>query len=80
MNSIEPSLKRDLCFEIVDRIAKLENTSATNLPLLYDVIDPDHLNFLLESDRVRIELSYYGYQITLTSEGIQSITENCESK
>lgn len=70
---------QDICVEITDNIAALEDTLPTDLPPLYDVIDPDHLDTILESERVQIELSYYGYQITLTSEGIQLITENRRS-
>lgn len=76
MNSIEAVPARDTCFEIIDTVAELENTSPTNLPPLYDVIDPDNLNSLLESEGVEIEFSYSGYQITVTSDGVQSVTKN----
>lgn len=78
MNSTGTVAHRDVCFDIVEHIAELENTSPTNLPPLYDVIDPDHLNSLLESEKVQIVFSYYGYQITLTSEGVQLVSENPE--
>lgn len=67
---------RDVCFEIINHIAELEDTSPGDLPPLYEVVDPDHLDALLDSDGVQIVFSYCGYQITLTSEGVQRITEN----
>jgi len=73
MNSAGAVPNQERWIQLVDRIAELENTRPSELPPVYDVIDPDYLNSLLESEGVSVEFSYFGYEITLTSEGVQSI-------
>lgn len=51
---------------IVRAVAVLENTDPMELPPLYQVLDPEALDALVESNPgppKRIEFDYYGYEV-----------------
>lgn len=75
MSHIEAIPPREISMEILDRVAELENTTPLQLPCLYDVVDPDCLDSLLDSEGVRVAFSYCGYLVTAVSDGEISITE-----
>ena len=68
---------------VIERVAALEGVDPTELEVpLYGAIDPDLLDSLVETaaDRpyrspVRIEFSYYCYDVVVTSDGSISVTE-----
>jgi len=56
--------------EIIDRIAKREEIQPVELsPPLYNVVDPEALEALLESDSVEVTFTYAGYTVTVHSGG-----------
>lgn len=51
---------------VLERVAALENRSPTNLPPLYETVDPEALGSLLEStEDVSVCLEYDGYRIVI---------------
>ena len=58
----------DTTMAIVSRIAEAENTAVTDLPPVYDVLDPECLTSLLDSDGVTVSFTYCGYRVTVTSD------------
>jgi hypothetical protein len=60
---------------IVTQIAERENRYLTDLPPLYDVLDPESLDALLNSDGVTVTFSYCGYEVTVTSDDTITITD-----
>lgn len=54
---------------IVTRIAEASGTEETDLPPLYDTIDPDQLDALVQSlEDGRVSFTYAGYEVTVDSE------------
>ncbi|NIC00996.1 HalOD1 output domain-containing protein [Halobacterium sp. R2-5] len=61
---------------IIDTIAAKRDIDAIELPLLYDVIDPDSLNRLIGSmDDGAVSFTYAGYEIVVTSDGAITLAE-----
>jgi len=63
---------------VIDRIADVEGVDATELTPLYDVIDPDALDALVErSDSsgspLTVDFSYHGYDVTVTGSGVVDV-------
>lgn len=61
---------------ILEEVAAETDVEIVELPPIYEVIDPDALESLLDSERagsVRVEFSYYGYDVHVTSDGGLSI-------
>jgi hypothetical protein len=57
---------------VVEAIAAKEGVETTELPVLYDAIDPDALDQLFAGNsRVRgsIQFTYCGYTVTVTAAG-----------
>lgn len=70
---------------VVDKIASREDTEPTELMPLYDAIDPDALDTLVESanrngSAFEIEFTYHGYEVIVTDQGIVKIQEDTPSK
>lgn len=64
---------------VVEMVAATENVDQTDLPPLYEAIDPDALDKLFESrsdDRTPMEVTftYYGHEVTVTPTDV-SISE-----
>ncbi|RQH02669.1 hypothetical protein EA472_05060 [Natrarchaeobius oligotrophus] len=60
---------------VVERVAAASDRSVTQLPPLYDVIDPDALEALVESTRTHSTrlttlFSYAGFRIAVDETGI----------
>ncbi|WP_230198702.1 HalOD1 output domain-containing protein [Halopiger djelfimassiliensis] len=63
---------------IVNRVASLEGTDPTALPPLYDIIDPDALERLVESAAngdFCVEFTYCGYRVTIENETGVTVAE-----
>lgn len=62
----------DLVRAIVFEVAEREGTDPTQLPPLYEVVDPDALQAFVESsgdDALAVEFLYQGYEVRVTSDG-----------
>lgn len=56
--------------EIVETIARLEDVDPVDLsPQLYQVVDPDALEAILEADSLQITFTFDGYRVTVQSDG-----------
>ena len=78
---------RSLSFEVIDAVAKREGIEATDIEppeyeALYDVINPEALDALFArrqdgSERTtgRVEFTYCGYHVVVTSDGDVTISE-----
>ncbi|UTF53254.1 HalOD1 output domain-containing protein [Natronosalvus rutilus] len=67
---------------IVSKISDRENTDPINLPPLYEAVDPERLQELVESspnDTSVAKFTYYGYQINVTGDGKTTIGEEVQS-
>ena len=63
-------------FDILSDIADAEGVPIDRLPPLYDVLDPESLDTLLESGGVTVTFSYCGYEVTVgRDEGITIIDD-----
>ncbi|SEQ84975.1 hypothetical protein SAMN04489841_2517 [Natrinema salaciae] len=67
MTDRNSSTAYDLLCDISDR----ERCDIVDLPPLYRTLDPDALDSLTESDGVRIDFSYLGYDVTVDSDEIR---------
>jgi len=56
-------------------IAAIENVRRTDLPILYDAVDPDALEALLASATgpLSVTFRYHDYRIEITAEGYLSV-------
>lgn len=62
----------DIINSIAEQVARREGTSPTGLTPLYDVVDPDALQRVIDSAAdadVRVELTYSGYVVTVAGDG-----------
>lgn len=62
--------------EVVERVATREGVDHTDLDPLFDVIDPDALDRIVQSGRgtaspVHLTFTYHGYEISINGEGVQ---------
>ena len=60
---------------VSERVAACEGVDLTELVPLYEAIDPEALNRLVETSRstdsaLRIEFTYPGYDVTVTGDGV----------
>lgn len=68
--SVRPSVA------VVNRVAAIEGIEPTDLPTLYEAVDPDALDALVESTSkadscdFQIEFPYHGYEVTVTTNGV----------
>lgn len=66
---------------VVSRIADAEGVDTDQITPLYDVIDPEALNTLIEdtdSSRAPLEIgfTYQGYDVTVTGDGVVHLDED----
>lgn len=54
---------------VVEAVAEIEGADQTEIPALYEAIDPDALNALAE-DGVQLSFDYAGYRIEVSGTGI----------
>ena len=58
--------------QIVSMVAKADNRSVLDLPPLFDVVDPDSLEGLLQSGSgVSVSFEYCGYRVDVSQESTQ---------
>jgi hypothetical protein len=62
---------------LIEAVADRENVDLTALPPLYDVVQPSVLEHLSQSrsDEVTVTFQYWGYQVTVRSDGTIFIDE-----
>ena len=66
MSRSTPAWRQHYTTTILEEIAVAENVSVLDLPPLYDVIEPDSLNRLLEHGTdVSVNFSYFGYCVSI---------------
>ncbi|WP_224268279.1 HalOD1 output domain-containing protein [Haloprofundus salinisoli] len=70
---------------IVERIAALEEADQTELDPLYETVDPEALNALVEATErsnpsLQIQFTYNGYEVTVSSGGVVYVDEDADSK
>jgi len=70
--------KSNICVRVVEEVASREDVSALDLPPLYNSVDPDVLESLIEGradEGSRFTFSYCDYTIAVDSEGSISVEE-----
>lgn len=69
--SEQTTIERPITARIVQAVADQTNSPPVDLPPLYNYIDPDSLESLIESqnpqNRIEIEFSYEEYLVTISS-------------
>lgn len=71
---IPKSTIESLCpsMAIIEEVAAIDGTDPTELPPLYEVIDPEALDALVESaseSEFEVEFPYSGHEVTVTGDG-----------
>ena len=66
---------------VVERVAGCEGVDHTELVPLFDAIDPDALDRLVERSQgktsvPRITFIYHGYEVTVTGDGVVHLAKN----
>lgn len=66
---------------IVERVAALEEIDHTELDPLYEAIDPDALDTLVETtgrsdSPLQVEFTYHGYEVTVTGDEVVHVDED----
>lgn len=60
----------DVSTAVVCHVASVTDSDPTALPPLYDAIDPEALNRLVDgSDELVVEFEYDGFRVTVTGDG-----------
>lgn len=78
---MQSSSSGDSCtVSIVSAVARREGVDPTELPVLYDVIDPSQLEALIESadDPISVEFDYCGYTVVVDGDGTVRIDDPAE--
>lgn len=73
----------NISIEIVERVADREGVDPTDLEPLYDVVDPEALETLVDGacdGTIEVEFSYYGYEIVVDGNGTVSIDDEPPSE
>jgi len=61
---------------VVERVAAESNRDALELPPLYDAVDPDALDALVEGlSEGEVEFCYAGYEVSVNSDGAVAAIE-----
>lgn len=56
--------------EVIKTVARLKGVAPEDLsPQLYQVVDPDALDTLFETDSVQLSFTFAGYRVTVQGEG-----------
>lgn len=75
--SLQQSGNKPVSLRVVDEIADKEGTSPLELEPLYDVVDPDALDALFQSDSAEgtFEFTYHGYHVVVREDGRLTVGE-----
>ena len=60
---------------LVEAVADRKKVDPTDLPPLYDVVDPDALDTLLD-DVEEVSFAYSGYHVTLRTGGVARVVDS----
>lgn len=66
-----------VCLAVLRTVAAVSNKTPTDLPPLYEAVDPDALEELMRSDSgqtIEATFPYFGYVITVRSDGEISVS------
>lgn len=59
---------------VVEAVAELESMNVTDLPTLYETLDPDALDKLYESSAdARVTFTYNDYRIAVETDGVVTV-------
>ncbi|WP_254530451.1 HalOD1 output domain-containing protein [Natrinema gelatinilyticum] len=58
-----------LSTRVIETVAEREGVAPTNLPPLYEVIEPEALDSIFTAGRGHLVFPYYGYKITVSGDG-----------
>lgn len=67
--------------QVVQTVANRSTTGALDLPPLFDTLDPDALDTLIqEMDEGEVSFDYAGYNITVNTQGVVEVDERRSSR
>ncbi|WP_254530076.1 HalOD1 output domain-containing protein [Natrinema gelatinilyticum] len=58
-----------LSTRVIQTVAEREGVAPTDLPPLYDAIDPEALDSIFTAGQGHLVFPYYGYRITVSGDG-----------
>lgn len=62
--------------QILTKVADKTNTDVLELPTLYDTVDAEKLDTVIDSlDNGSVSFTYYGEDVTVTSDGAVSLSD-----
>lgn len=61
---------------VIKTVAVREEIDTSNLPPLYEVIDPEALNAVCRINPVCVTFEYHGYAVTITGDNQIDLTES----
>ncbi|WP_254534059.1 HalOD1 output domain-containing protein [Natrinema gelatinilyticum] len=62
------TVEKLLSIRVIETVAEREGVAPTDLPPLYDVIDPEALDSIFTARRGHLVFPYYGYRITVSGD------------
>lgn len=66
---------------VVSTVAEVTNTDVADLTVLYDTVDPDKLDAVLDHmDDGRVEFDYHGFRVSLEATGNGTVHETDASR
>ncbi|MFA9518166.1 HalOD1 output domain-containing protein [Halopenitus sp. H-Gu1] len=66
---------------VIRNVAETTDSDPLDLPLLYDAVDPDALNAIIESmSDGEVTFTYAGHEVTVTSDGAISLDEKSAAR
>jgi hypothetical protein len=71
---------RSVSRAVIDAVAAVEGTPPTELPPLYDVVDPDALDkvFAGKASLGKVMFNYNSYEITVEADGYVAIEDHTQ--
>lgn len=83
MSELLPPQAASASETVIERIAQHEDVDPAELTPLFDAIDPDALDAMIDGAERRntpldIVFSYHGHHVTVTSDGAVQVTDETE--
>jgi len=80
MSSLVPVQAASPSAAIVEEVATRESVGATELPPLYESVDSEAIDALVDATEPRsavdrIRFTYHGYEVTVTGDGVVHLEE-----
>lgn len=70
MESVTGCGKRSATVKVLEAVASRDGRDVAVLPPLYDTIDPEALDRIVESGAVSVEFTYCGYEVVVEGESV----------